>query len=93
MCVCNILFKIMFSAFFRHFLKNINSFVHLLKTFSYTEFKVLFRFKRLGSKRKKRFESARGRTWNLRLRRQTRYPLRHKPVAECDNVNIFKSSS
>ena len=30
-------------------------------------------------RQKKEVESARGRTWNLLLRRQTRYPLRHKP--------------
>ena len=30
--------------------------------------------------KRKRYESARGRTWNLLLRRQTRYPLRHKPA-------------
>ena len=30
---------------------------------------------------KKTFELARIRTWNLLIRSQTRYPLRHKPLA------------
>ena len=44
-----------------------------------------------GKKVEKDFELARGRTWNLLLRRQTRYPLRHKPDVQLDN-NLVKNT-
>jgi hypothetical protein len=42
-------------------------------------------FKLVNKQEKKIFEPARTRTWNLLIRSQTRYPLRHRPLQSLYN--------